>query len=422
MKNQSLGRLAANLEIWLTGLLLFYFLGATEFWPPLIDKALRSGSYLITALLITWRWKRFVYVATRDIPLLLLFGMVALSVFWSADPQNTLTNSKAFLRAMLFGVYLAARYNIKEQMRLFSWVLGITALFSLAFSLALPARRIYGGNFAWRGIFTYKNHMAIYMVLAAMLFLLAALNNRRQRWIALTGFGIAATLVFLSQGKTSYTIFVISLCLFPLHKLLKQQYKLRVILLITTLLLSGTAIILILSNLETIVVDLLGKDFTFNGRTQLWTLAIEQALKRPWLGYGLGGFGGSDESFYILKLTWLGGGEEALERWKASVMNVHNGYIDLLLQLGFVGLFLYILNLLTSFMRVLFIWMSTATIESFGMLQILIITSLYNLADTGGILTTKTLWIVYISISLSAAVWQNRLRKNRHRNSHKLIN
>ena len=401
------------MESWITGLLLFYFLDSTIL-PALIVKALNPGSYLIIALLISWRWKRLVYVATRDIPLLLLFGMVAISVLWSANPQNTLIVSKSVLRAMLFGAYLAARYNIKEQMRIFSWVLGITALLSLAISLALPGYGTHLSNGAWRGIFAYKNHLAIYMVLAAMLFLLAALNNYRPQWIALTGFAIAATLVFLSQGKTSYTIFVISLCLFPLHKFLKQQYKLRVILLITTLLLSGIVIVLILSNLETVFVDILGKDLSFNGRMQLWTLSMEQALKRPWLGYGVAGFSGSNESFIILKFTWLGG-NNILEMIEKSQVNVHSSYISMLLELGFVGFFLYLLNLLFTFNRIIYIWMSTASIESLWMLQSIVIIFFYNFADTGGLLSKSTLWILYISISLSSIVWLNRIKRNSRR-------
>ncbi len=410
MKTQSFKHLAENLELWLIGLLLFYFLGSTAL-PSLIVKVLNPGSYLITAFLITWRWKRLVYVATRDIPLLLLFGMVAISVFWSANPQNTLIQYKSVLRAMLLGAYLAARYDIKEQMRIFSWVLGITTLLSLVRSLALPGYGTVMSTGAWRGIFAYKNHLAIYMVLAAMLFLLAVLNNSRQRWIALTGFGLASTLVFLSQGKTSYIIFAISLCLFPLHKLLKQHYKLRVIVLITTLLLSGIAIVLILSNLETVLVDILGKDLTFNGRMQLWTLSIEQALKRPWLGYGYGGFQGSDDSFVILKFTWLGG-NHILENLEKSDVNVHSSYILLLLQLGFVGLFLYLLNLFFTFTRIIYLWMSTASIESLWMLQSIIIMFLYNFADTGGLLSKSTLWILYVSISLSSIVWRNRIKIN----------
>ena len=413
MKTQSYKHLAENLELWLIGLLLFYFLGSNVL-PSLIVKVLNPGSYLITAFLITWRWKRLVYVATRDIPLLLLFGMVAISVFWSANPQSTLIQYKSVLRAMLLGAYLAARYDIKEQMQLFSWVLGITALLSLARSLALPSYGTALSSGAWRGIFAYKNHLAIYMVLAAMLFLLAALNNSRYRWIALTGFGLTATLVFLSKGKTSYIIFMISLCLLPLHRLLKQHYKLRVIVLITTLLLCGIAIVLILSNLETVLVDILGKDLTFNGRTQLWTLSIEQALKRPWLGYGYAGFQGTDESYIILKYTWLGGNNiiDLLEQIEKSAVNVHSGYISMLLQLGFVGSFLYLLNLLFTFTRIIYLWMSTASIESLWMLQSIISIFLFNFADTGGLLSKGTIWILYVSISLSSIIWRNRIKRN----------
>jgi uncharacterized membrane protein (Fun14 family) len=176
---------------------------------------MKVGSYPITLLLIIWRWKRFAYFATRDLPLLLLVGMAMVSVFWSAAPDVTSIETKAVFRATLLGVYLATRFSIKEQMQLLAWVLGIGAVLSFLVTLAIPSYGIHstgdpGMIGAWRGIFDVKNRFASIMMLASGLFLVLALNSPRKRGLFWSLFGLAAVLLFLSKGKTAYSVFLIS--------------------------------------------------------------------------------------------------------------------------------------------------------------------------------------------------------------------
>ena len=72
----------------------------------------------------------------------------------------------------------------------------------------------------------------------------------------------------------------------------------------------------------------LGKDDTLTGRTDLWDLVFPHLWQRPWLGYGYGVFW--DPFRYAL---WQSSG------WPAP--HPHNGYIQLVLDLGVVGLLLF---------------------------------------------------------------------------------
>jgi O-antigen ligase len=105
--------------------------------------------------------------------------------------------------------------------------------------------------------------------------------------------------------------------------------------------------------------------------------------------------------------------------WAASTasegirFNAHNGYLDMVLQLGFSGLLLYLLSFLTCLIRTVNLLMSTKTVESFWVLQLIVALFLLNFADSVGILSTNGLWSLYISCCLSTAVEQTRLRKKR---------
>ncbi len=410
MSNQSFYRFAEKLEPWLIVVLLIYFFGASV--PSLIDKTMKVGSYPITLILIIWRWKRFAYFATRDLPLLLLVGMAMASVFWSAAPDVTSIETKAILRATLLGVYLATRFSIKEQIQLLAWALGIGAVLSLLVALAIPSYGIHsmgeeGMIGAWKGIFDVKNRFASIMMLASGLFLVLALNSPRKRGLFWSLFGLAAVLLFLSKGKTAYSVFLMSLCLLPLQKFVKQQYKLRVFLLLTALLVGGTATVLILSNLEFIVVDTLGKNMELNGRLPIWTLIFDKILERPWFGYGMSGFWTSDEALYVLYNSWADLSLESGVRF-----NAHSGYLELCLALGFLGFLLYTLHFLTLFIRTVNLWITTKSMEIFWILQTLVVLFFLNFADSISILGTGTMWSLYVSMAISTAVQQSRIRKD----------
>jgi O-antigen ligase len=174
------------------------------------------------------------------------------------------------------------------------------------------------------------------------------------------------------------------------------------------LLISGVAM-LITTNLETIVVDILGKDLTFNGRIPIWTLAIEKGLERPWLGYGYDGFWTSDESYLIYRNTWLWEGFV-----NGEIMHAHNGFIDIFLELGFVGLSLCLLSFLMLISRTFYLINLTNLREFFWIFQFLIIFLFCNMSEGAIFLGGSLFWVLYVSMSFSTAIWCNRIKKNTH--------
>jgi O-antigen ligase len=164
---------------------------------------------------------------------------------------------------------------------------------------------------------------------------------------------------------------------------------------------------LISLNLETIVVDFLGKDLEFNGRTPVWTLAIEKALQQPWIGYGYSGFWSSEEAQYVISRTWL-----AKEN-PNEIYHAHNGFLDLFLQLGLLGTILFIISFTTLLKRVVTLVTLNRNVESFWMLEILAIDLFINLSESAIMLSSNNIyWIVYVMISFSSALECSKISKN----------
>jgi exopolysaccharide production protein ExoQ len=238
------------------------------------------------------------------------------------------------------------------------------------------------------------------MSLTTLLFLLAAFTKRRRNWLAWMGFSLSMTLNLLSRSASSLVNILTLISLTSLYQLIKQNYKLRVIIFGALCILVASINLLILNNLQIILVDILGKSLELNGRTPIWTLAIDKGLEKPWLGYGLNAFWSSDAGLYVMLHTWSGFREEGF--------NSHNSFLELFLNLGFLGILVYGITLITTFIKTLILLITTKKIEIFTFLELLVFMCIAGWSDTNFIMSAASSYCcIYVSIVLSIAMeWE----------------
>ncbi|NES22046.1 MAG: O-antigen ligase family protein, partial [Symploca sp. SIO3E6] len=146
---------------------------AAGYTPSPVDplvKLLRYGVYASTFFLIIARFKTVVRPLVRDPFLWMLVGLAVFSFIWSDFPGISRKEAVLTLMTTSFGVYLASRYSLKEQLQIVAWAAGIAAVFSLLYTLAFPWAGIEQGIHAgaWRGPVTQKNTFARLMVMCAV--------------------------------------------------------------------------------------------------------------------------------------------------------------------------------------------------------------------------------------------------------------
>ena len=360
--------------------------------------------YVITFFLLLQRWQGFIYFATRDKLLLLLVGIAVVSVFWSVQPDVTLPRSAALLGTTLFGVYLATRFSLREQLLLVAWTLGISVLASLLFIVALPSYAEFADfrGSAIRGAFIHKNSLGRVMALAAMVFLLFFLSDRRYRWVTGVGFGLSVGLLLLSRSATALVVFLVLLFLLPLYKGLRWRYGSLVPVLIAGVGLCG-GIVMWLSGSEQNALSTVGRDVTLTGRTQLWAAVLDMIWQHPWLGYGYGAF-------------WLGWQGEAAHIGLALIYpqyvnpisgippHAHNGFLDLWLDLGLLGLSVFALGFLLAVSRALAWLKSSNAAEGYWPLVYLSFALLFSMTESTTLRLNSMFWVLYVSTLLSTFV------------------
>ena len=361
----------------------------------LIRLVLANGISLISILLIVIRYKKVIPIVTREKWLWMIWGIALASTFWSDVPVATLRSSLFLVQVTLFGVYFATHYSLKEQLRLLAVTFSIVVLLSIAIALALPSYGVMssqeGGVHAgaWRGIYMHKNGLGRMMVLSAIVFLLSTSSSRKYRWIAWAGFILSIAMVVLSTSKTSLAILLTLIVLLPFYKALRWRSSLAISFLIPMVFVGGSVAVLLASNAEAIL-GAFGRDLTLTGRTDLWAAVINKISERPWLGYGYGGFWGSleGESADVLSIV----------QWAAP--HSHNGFLDLWLDLGLLGLLAFALSFLAVCWRSVLCLRLIKTSEGLLPLVYLTFLLLANLTESS-LLRQNSLWILFTVVTFS---------------------
>jgi O-antigen ligase len=283
------------------------------------------------AVLIFLRWRRVVRAARAVWPLVGLAALAPLSVAWSAEPMLTLRRSALLLVSTSLAIYLGERYTTDKLARLLAQVLCLMMVAVIAFYFFSPSYVIdYSAHTgAWKGLSFEKNSFGEFMGIAVTLLLLV--RFRHFPWLRYVFLAAAAVLLVLSHSASALACCVMTIAIMPLWRWVRLNRQQRLLVCTASVLLFCAGVYFVVSHSGTLL-TMLGRDSTFTGRTQLWAAVWPAIMKRPVLGYGYDTF-------------WAGLQGEVINtritaQWLAPAAD--NGYIDLCLGLGFVGLFAFL--------------------------------------------------------------------------------
>jgi exopolysaccharide production protein ExoQ len=289
----------------------------------------------VIILLFCFRHARqLIAVAKKQFPVLLFVCWGAMSIFWSLDPELSARRLLGLICTTAFGFYLGLQFSMTKLLRLLGVTLAIAVIASILVEISFRWAGVGSGSMleAWRGIYETKNTMARIMGLGCFSFLCLFLSSERKRsWYLVWMIG-ALTLIALSQSITAVLVTAITCAIGFWHRLhLKPAAAIAGIAALCLLGVVGAAS---LAGDTDAMFRFLGRDSTLTGRTYLWQLSLDAALRRPILGAGWDVFWGTAEADRIRSLVG----------WDAP--HGHNAFLDLWLDTGIIGVTLFLIALL----------------------------------------------------------------------------
>ena len=342
---------------------------------------------------IIWQ-ARTVFQACLRLPFLMaLIGVCAVSFIWSIDPSLTQRRSLAIVMTTVAGLYLGTRYSWQTMLRALALVWLILAVSSFFAGLFAPGfgrdQIVHIG--AWQGTFFEKNQLGGVMARAAVFAAFLALMDKEFRWVWMTLLGLCGLLVLLSTSKTALLGLTLGLGVLGTCALMKRGMAtgLLVVWLGVFAMGIGAATLILAPEL---VFQLLGRDMTLTGRTDIWITLLDYIQQRPLLGYGYGAFW-AEGSF---PGDWV---RETLQ-WDAPT--AHNGWMEVTLARGLVGLFFLMADFLMTVVRALFAAVNTwAGVFALAFLAQFF---LFSLSESASLQQNSIVWLIYVAVAAKLAL------------------
>lgn len=354
--------------------------------------------YLVTLVLLAIRWKRATAAFLENKLLWVLIIIFCFSCFWSIDPGKTLRFSIYAIGTTAFGLYLATRYTLDEQLKLIGWAYSILLILSILFVVAIPKYGVMAGvhEGAFRGVFTHKNQFGAFMAPAGVIFWLNALRGERYSWVYWSLLAISCGTMILSQSTTALGTYAVMLLLCFTYRILRWRYEVMISAILGVTIV-GLAFLIYISGYVDSLLGSAGKDITLSGRTLIWQAVWDQILVHPWLGYGLAAFwnGVEGPSAYIQLAVGI------------PVIYAHNGFLDLWLSVGLLGLVAFLIGFFSTGIQSLDLLRQTNTPEGFWPLLFLTYILLSNLTEGTFNNFSGSFWAIYTATSYSLVMAKN---------------
>jgi exopolysaccharide production protein ExoQ len=351
----------------------------------------------------------------RNWLLALFIGLAILSVFWSVAPTSTVFRFLELFFATVLAAYFGIRFLPENMMDILFWFGAVLFIVSIALVYgAPPTGTMYWEPFhgAWRGVFWHRNHLASVAALLNAIYLcrvLIAIQTLNRNGL-LDGFFylISLLILFYARSATGYIILII-LNAFVMGawiwlKLQARLKKWHYILLVGV----GTlAVTIVLSNLR-FVFGLFNRSSTMTGRLPLWEYLFAVARQRFWTGHGFGA---------VWTLDAFREQAMLFSNWAAQPLIADNGFLDIFLHLGIIGVLILLALLVLFAVRAVRFALQEKSIPGFFPLLILVYSLFANLSFSLFAETEVFVWFLIVAslFMTTGPVDENNLEINHRR-------
>jgi O-antigen ligase len=326
---------------------LMFSMGAVQDLPIPPAAGLLSLMLVLGSALLAPR--RVIMEFPISFSILGIFTISIASVMWTIDSAATQANLRALIPSMLAIVIAAGLLTLRDLTDGLIWAIRITLILTLLAIVLLPSARAHTGlesgveGYAgWHGFFNHKNNMSAFLVISIPT-LLVFHRPGLLKWMTL---GTVGVLVVGSSSATGFSSAFFAVAAYVWVRIYQNQSREdtrnSTLLFLASVLGSIGIAAAALTSIAT-VTSAYGKDTTLSGRTLIWDASLDALARRPWFGHGFGALFWREQQ-----------SNETLEIWRQvgfENSHAHNGPLQLALEVGLVGLAIFLVLWVSTFYR-----------------------------------------------------------------------
>jgi len=313
------------------------------------------------------------------------------SITWAYSPEISFNRFCQELMIVIPTILPFALVSpTKDTVRSVYWCYVIAIFINIIVILnQKPVLTVTGDIFGYFGYFTFKGYLGQCASVAILLSSYLLLSQGWRRYLAIIVILASVWVVVVSGSKGSLAFALAAPCLAALTLLISSKLRVPMVAVLAAI----PAFYVVASKFYSN--DLTGRisymlygDSTLTGRTTIWDFAYSQMGVRPWFGWGFHSF-------------WLVGPDAPsvalAPYWVKTMTGSHSGYIDIKLEMGKIGYYLFIIFILATLFALERVRRQDP-LHAWILLSLALYVIITNLIETVWLATNDPLWLLFMLI------------------------
>lgn len=367
-----------------------------------LDSTVFSILLVLGFFILSKRIQKCKLILRNNLWLVFLILYCLMSIFWSDYPyisfKRWIRGAGTFIMILVVLTETNPLETIKTMLRrcAFSWI-PLSILF-IKYFRGLGVCYETWGAIGYCGVSTGKNPLGrLCLILGIYFFWEIFINlknknstyvSKKESFINIIFLGMILWTLIIANSATATLCLLIAVSIILLFSFSPLKNNINNINTIFFILI-GIALLLDLTlDLTNVIITSMDRDTTLTGRTEIWSLSLKY-VENPLIGVGYDNF-------------WHG--ERLLRFWNelgSTPIHAHNGYLDVYLQIGIIGLSLLIGVLFSIYKKITKTIVNDYNVGIFQ-LSFFIVFLLYNITENSFKLH-HFFWFVFLLIELAKA-------------------
>jgi len=277
-------------------------------------------------------------IMTLSLTMISAYLLLALaSSMWALAPDISLR--RWLQQVLVVFIFTGVTLYVRDKVRVLNAVFAVFALAIVLNAVLVPV--IPAGPLGYAGIYAQKNALGAVAALTLIFSICYVMSNGSIYKIFLVVIAIlSAGLLVISQSKTSLGLALLCPILASAIVIISRLFGMSLLgALLAAFAAASILFFLVVDGLQISTEDLsmlLFNDTTFTGRKYIWDYVFSLHEQRPWLGWGYQSFWSIGPESPSLKAS----------SFVAGLNQSHNGYVDILLETGNIGLIVIVIFLI----------------------------------------------------------------------------